>query len=231
LGKKVQRVCVAYPNMDHYFPKDKVVITGNPVRRDILDVDSKRDQSRIHFGLNQHGKTLLVLGGSLGARTINESILSGLDALVDAQVQVVWQTGKIYFEEVKRRVANRDLKNIHVHDFLKSMDLAYACSDVVISRAGALSISEISLAQKACILVPSPNVAEDHQTKNAMALSSENAAVAIRDAEAGNVLVGEALKLIYDDQRCASLKENIGRFGKPRAAEEIVNEIEKLIVA
>jgi UDP-N-acetylglucosamine--N-acetylmuramyl-(pentapeptide) pyrophosphoryl-undecaprenol N-acetylglucosamine transferase len=231
LGRKAGCVCVAYPNMEQYFPKDKVVITGNPVRRDILDVDSKRDASRNHFGLNQHGKTLLVLGGSLGARTINESILSGLDALVDAQVQVVWQTGKIYFDEVKRRVAHKDLKNIHVHDFLKSMDLAYACSDVVISRAGALSISEISLARRACILVPSPNVAEDHQTKNAMALSNENAAITIRDVEAGNLLVSEALKLIYDEQRCALLKENIGHFGKPRAAEEIVNEIEKLIEA
>ena len=231
LGKKVGRVCVAYPNMDNYFPKNKVVVTGNPVRKDILDVDSKRNQSRNHFGLSPNGKTLLILGGSLGARTINESILSGLDQLVDAQVQVIWQTGKIYFEDIKRRVADKDLRNIHVHDFLKQMDLAYACSDVVISRAGALSISEISLAKKPCILVPSPNVAEDHQTKNAMALSNENAAVTIKDAEAGRLLVSEALKLIYDDQRCAMLTENISRFGKPHAAEEIVDEIEKLIIA
>lgn len=231
LGGKVNVVCVAYPNMGNYFPKEKVILTGNPVRKDILDIDSKRLQAKNHFGLSVNGKTLLILGGSLGARTINESILSGLDQLVDAQVQVIWQTGKIYFEDIKRRVADKDLRNIHVHDFLKQMDLAYACSDVVISRAGALSISEISLAKKPCILVPSPNVAEDHQTKNAMALSNENAAVTIKDAEAGKLLVSEALKLLYDESRCAILKDNIGRFGKPNAAEEIVNEIEKLIEA
>jgi UDP-N-acetylglucosamine--N-acetylmuramyl-(pentapeptide) pyrophosphoryl-undecaprenol N-acetylglucosamine transferase len=231
LGGKVGRVCVAYPNMERYFPKEKVVLTGNPVRKDILDVESKRNHARNHFGLSVNGKTLLILGGSLGARTINESILSGLDQLVDAKVQVIWQTGKIYFEDIQRRVADKDLRNIHVHDFLKHMDLAYACADVVVSRAGALSISEISLAKKPCILVPSPNVAEDHQTKNALALSNEQAAVTIKDREAGKILVSEALKLIYDEQRCAMLTENIGRFGKPNAAEEIVNEIEKLIEA
>ena len=231
LGSKVNVVCVAYPNMGNYFPKEKVILTGNPVRKDILDINSKRTLAQDHFGLNSNGKTLLILGGSLGARTINESILAGLDQLVDGKVQVLWQTGKIYFEDVKRSVANRDMKNIHVHDFVKQMDLAYACADVVVSRAGALSISEISLAKKPCILVPSPNVAEDHQTKNALSLSNEHAAVTIKDAEARTKLVSEALKLIYDEQRCAALTENIARFGKPNAAEEIVNEIEKLIVA
>ena len=231
LGAKADRICVAYPDMEKYFPNGKVIFTGNPVRKDILDINSKRDYARNHFGLAVNGKTLLVLGGSLGAKTINESILSGLDQLVDAQVQVIWQTGKIYFEDVKRRVADKDIRNIHVHAFLKQMDLAYASSDVVISRAGALSISEISLVKKPCILVPSPNVAEDHQTKNAMALTNENAAVAIKDSEAGKLLVSEALKLIYDEQRCDLLVENISRFGKPDAADEIVNEIEKLIEA
>ena len=231
LGQKVQKVCVAYPGMELYFPKDKVILTGNPVRKDIIGLEAKRSEALTHFAFSSQEKTLLVIGGSLGARTINESILAGMDKLIDAKVQVIWQTGKMYFESVKAQVESKDLRRIRIFDFLKQMDLAYAASDVVISRAGALSISELCLAKRPAILVPSPNVAEDHQTKNATALVNEGAAILIRDNEAKEKLVDEAMKILYDESQCDKLKENIGRLGKPDAAHEIVNEIEKLIGA
>jgi UDP-N-acetylglucosamine--N-acetylmuramyl-(pentapeptide) pyrophosphoryl-undecaprenol N-acetylglucosamine transferase len=230
LGEKVQKICVAYPEMEKYFPESKIVFTGNPVRKDILDLDSKAERGNNHFGLSGNERTLLILGGSLGARTINESVLAGIDKLIDAKVQVIWQTGKFYYESIKEQVQDKDLRRIRIHDFLKQMDLAYAASDVVISRAGALSISEICLAKRPCILVPSPNVAEDHQTKNAMTLVKEGAARMIKDRDAKSLLVSESLKLVYDKQACNSLRDNISRFGKPRATEDIVDEIEKLIV-
>ncbi len=223
ISEKVQKVCVAYPGMEIYFPKEKLVLTGNPVRDDILNLESKRVQALNHFSFIPGEKTLLIIGGSLGARTINESVLGG--------VQVIWQTGKMYYESIKAQIVDKDLRRLRVYDFLKQMDLVYAASDVVVSRAGALSISELCLARKAAILVPSPNVAEDHQTKNALALANENAAVVIRDEEAKEKLVTEALKLLYDEQRCSKLKDQIGRLGKPNAAGEIVEEIEKLIRA
>jgi len=228
VANKVQRICVAYPGMEKYFPKDKIQFTGNPVRKDIIDLSSKRSNALKHFAFEETGKTILILGGSLGARTINNSVLAGIDKLVDAKVQVIWQTGKGYFESVKAQVANRELRQIRIYDFLKQMDHAYAASDVVISRAGALAISELCLAKRPSILVPSPNVAEDHQTKNAMTLVNEGAAVLVKDNEADK-LIDEALKLLYDEQRCQELSANIARLGKPNAAEEIVNEIEKLI--
>jgi UDP-N-acetylglucosamine--N-acetylmuramyl-(pentapeptide) pyrophosphoryl-undecaprenol N-acetylglucosamine transferase len=231
LAHKVQRVCVAYPGMEKYFPKEKLILTGNPVRNDILDLDSKRMVALDHFAFASDEKTLLIVGGSLGARSINESILGGIDKLIDSRVQVIWQTGMIYYDHVKTQIANKDLKRIRVFDFLKQMDLAYAASDTVISRAGALSISELCLAKRPAILVPSPNVVDDHQTKNALTLVNKNAAVMIRDKEANAHLVVEALKLLFDEQRCNMLKENIGRLGKPNASVEIVEEIEKLIGA
>ena len=229
LANKVQRICVAYPGMDKYFPSKKILFTGNPVRKDIINLDTKRDKALDHFAFSANERTLLILGGSLGAKTINESILAGIDKLIDAKVQVIWQTGKMYYEGIKAQVQNRDLRKIRIHDFLSQMELAYAASDVVISRAGALAISELCLAKRACILVPSPNVAEDHQTKNAMSLVNENAAMFIKDITAKNELVSEALKLLFDEQQCARLIENISRLAKPYATEEIVDEIEKLI--
>ena len=231
LSEKVQKVCVAYPGMEKYFPKEKLVFTGNPVRNDILNLESKRRQALNHFAFIPGEKTLLIIGGSLGARTINESVLGGLDKLIDARVQVIWQTGKMYYESIKAQIVDKDLRRLRVYDFLKQMDFAYAASDVVVSRAGALSISELCLARRAAILVPSPNVAEDHQTKNALTLANEYAAVLIRDEEAEEKLVTAALKLLYDEQRCSKLKDQIGRLGKPNAAGEIVDEIEKLIDA
>ncbi|HNC31603.1 MAG TPA: undecaprenyldiphospho-muramoylpentapeptide beta-N-acetylglucosaminyltransferase, partial [Cyclobacteriaceae bacterium] len=170
VGGKVSKVCVAYEGMEKYFPKDKIVLTGNPVRKDILVIHPKRERALTQLAFEANRKTLLIIGGSLGARTINESILAGIDKLIDAQIQVIWQTGKGYHQNVTTQLAGKDLKKIRVFDFLKEMDLAYAAADVVISRSGALAVSELCIAGKPCILVPSPNVAEDHQTRNAMAL-------------------------------------------------------------
>ncbi|CAN5460321.1 undecaprenyldiphospho-muramoylpentapeptide beta-N-acetylglucosaminyltransferase [soil metagenome] len=230
LADKVQRICVAYPNMEKYFPKSKVQLTGNPVRKDIINLESKRGQALSHFGFNSKGRTLLILGGSGGAKTINESIVGGLDLLIASEIQVIWQTGKVYYESVKAQVANKDLRSIRVLDFLKEMDLAYAAANVVISRAGALSISELCLAKKPSLLVPSPNVAEDHQMKNAMALVNVHAAVLIKDDKAKEELVQKAIQLLFDDKQCDELSENIARLGKPGAAEDIVTEIEKLLM-
>jgi UDP-N-acetylglucosamine--N-acetylmuramyl-(pentapeptide) pyrophosphoryl-undecaprenol N-acetylglucosamine transferase len=229
VADKVSKVCVAYEGMEKYFPASKIVITGNPVRKDILTVDEKSDRAKIHFGFEDGRKTLLIIGGSLGARTLNESIVSGIEKLIDAQIQVIWQTGKIYYDVVLAQVSKYDKRRIRVLDFLKEMDLAYAAADVVISRSGALAVSELCIAHKPCILVPSPNVAEDHQTKNAMALVEKDAAVMVADRDARGKLVDEALKLLFDEQRANKLGENISRLAKPAATEDIVNEIEKLI--
>jgi len=229
VADKVSKVCVAYSGMEKYFPKEKIVVTGNPVRKDILSVEFKREQALQHFAFDANVKTLLIIGGSLGARTINESIIAGIDKLVDANIQVIWQTGKGYYDSYKEKLAAYDLRKIRVQDFVKEMDLAYAAADVVISRSGALAVSELCIAKKPCILVPSPNVAEDHQTKNAMALANEDAALMITDKEAGERLVDEALKLLFDEQRATKLQQQIATLAKPHATQDIVNEIEKLI--
>lgn len=226
---KVNRVCVAYEGMAKYFPKEKIVLTGNPVRKDILTINEKRDRAHVHFGFADHTKTLLVIGGSLGARTINESILDGMEKLIAAQIQVIWQTGKGYYDLYKEKLKEYDLKRIRVQDFVKEMDLAYAAADVVVSRSGALAVSELCIAKKPCILVPSPNVAEDHQTKNAMALVEKDAALMVKDKEAMERLVDQALELIFDEKRAKRLSENIALLAKPNATRDIVSEIEKLI--
>jgi UDP-N-acetylglucosamine--N-acetylmuramyl-(pentapeptide) pyrophosphoryl-undecaprenol N-acetylglucosamine transferase len=229
VASRVSRVCVAYDGMEKYFPKDKIVVTGNPVRKDILSVGRKRDQARDHFGFEASTKTLLIIGGSLGARTINESILSGIEKIVDAKVQVIWQTGKGYYDNYKSALAAYDLKRIRVQDFVKEMDLAYAAADVVISRSGALAVSELCIARKPSILVPSPNVAEDHQRKNAMALIEKDAALLVEDKDSKTKLVDTAVHLLFDEQRCQALSANIGKLSRPHATDDIVNEIEKLI--
>lgn len=223
------KVCVAYAGMENYFPASKIVVTGNPVRKDINQVEQRREKALTHFAFSAGERTLLILGGSLGARTINESVLAGIDKLIDAQVQVIWQTGKIYFQHIKNQLENKDLRKVRVFDFLRQMDLAYAAADVVITRAGALSISELCVAKKPSLLVPSPNVAEDHQTKNALALVNENAALVVKDDEAGNKLVDEALRLVYDESRCEKLSQQIAKLAKPNATKDIVDEIEKMI--
>lgn len=229
LAEKANTICVAYENMDKYFPKEKIVLTGNPVRNDIIDVDKKRDQALKFFGLDPKKKTLFSFGGSLGARTLNESLLKNLQDLIGSEVQMIWQIGSFYYEEFKERLKGFDLKNIKYFEFLKEMDLAYAAADVILSRAGALSISEICLSGKPAIFVPSPNVAEDHQTKNAMALVNEKAAILIKDNEAETNLVSEALKLLYNNDLQRVLSTNIKRLAKPHAAENIVREIINIV--
>ena len=230
LGNKVRTICVAYEGMDKYFPAEKIVITGNPVRRDILDVTDKKEQALKHFGLSRDKKVVLVLGGSLGARTINNSILKDLGKLVEAGVQVLWQTGRFYFEDMKSKASSHpDLKDIRILEFIREMDLAYAAADAVISRAGALSISELCLVGKPVIFVPSPNVAEDHQTKNAQALTSKDAALMVKDTDASEKLIPAILELLNDGETCRRLSENIAAMGKPRATEDIVDEFEKII--
>jgi UDP-N-acetylglucosamine--N-acetylmuramyl-(pentapeptide) pyrophosphoryl-undecaprenol N-acetylglucosamine transferase len=229
VADKVSKVCVAYEGMEKYFPAGKLVLTGNPVRKDILSVNEKAEKGLSHFGFEETHKTLFVVGGSLGARTINESMLGGIEKLLDAGVQVIWQTGKAYIDVVQDQLAKYDKRRLRVFDFLKEVDLAYACADVVISRSGALAVSELCIAEKPCILVPSPNVAEDHQTRNAQALVSKNAAIMVPDKEARTILVDEALKLLFDEQRCDKLRDNIAQLARPHATEHIVDEIEKLI--
>lgn len=229
VADKVSKVCVAYEGMEKYFPASKIVLTGNPVRKDILSVKQKSDRGKVHFGFEDSHKTLLIIGGSLGARTINESILAGIDKLIDAGIQIIWQTGKAYHDVVLPELAKYDRRKIRVFDFLREMDLAYAAADVVISRSGALAVSELCITNKPCILVPSPNVAEDHQTKNAMALVEKDAAMMIPDKDARIKLVDEALKLLFDEQRAKKLSENIAGLARPSATEDIVNVIEGLI--
>ena len=229
LANRVDTICVAYEGMDKYFPGAKLVFSGNPVRQDIVQSQEKRNEALAHFGFSADKPTLLIIGGSLGARTLNEAMVTGLSKLVAAGVQVIWQTGRFYHEEMKQRTAEMDLTGVKVLEFLKEMDLAYAAADVVVSRAGALSVSEIAIVQKPCILVPSPNVAEDHQTKNAEALVSQDAAVLVKDVDAKEILVDEALALLSDQERQAALKKNIAPLGKPQAAETIANQVLSLI--
>ena len=230
LSKRAKTICVAYQGLERFFPKDKIVYTGNPVRRTILEYKSKRQEGFQFFGLSESSGTIFIMGGSLGARTINRSVIANLAMLQEADVQVIWQTGKFYYNECKEAVAKINSEKIKVVEFIKDMNLAYAVADVVISRAGALSISELCLVQKPVILVPSPNVAEDHQTKNAMALVDIDAAQLIKDDQAERVLVPAVLKLLKDKEKQNIYSTNIAKLGKPNAAEEIAREVIKLII-
>ncbi|MDX5420765.1 MAG: undecaprenyldiphospho-muramoylpentapeptide beta-N-acetylglucosaminyltransferase [Hymenobacteraceae bacterium] len=229
LAKRVDKICVAYPNMEQFFPAEKLVLTGNPVRSDIMNIQLKREEALQHFGLQPDKKTILVIGGSLGARTINQSIAAGLSQIAGAGYQLIWQTGKAFYPQAQELEKEYKAKGIRALDFIRRMDLAYAAADIVISRAGALSISELCLAAKPSVLVPSPNVAEDHQTKNAMALVQQHAALLVRDAEAAQKLIPTALQLAQDEQEQQRLSENILKMARPNAAADIVNELIKLI--
>ena len=229
LAKKVDRICVGAENMERFFPKEKIVVTGNPVRKDIIHAGEKREEALRFFSLSPAKKTVLIIGGSNGARTINHSLMAEIQQMIDAGIQVIWQTGRFYYQEVKDSVRGYDLSDFRIFEFLKEMDLAYAAADVVISRAGALSIAELCLVGKPVIFVPSPNVAEDHQTKNARALVDNNAAVLISDKDAMTALVKATLQLIKDSDRQLSLSENIKKLARPDAAEMIAREILSLI--
>jgi UDP-N-acetylglucosamine--N-acetylmuramyl-(pentapeptide) pyrophosphoryl-undecaprenol N-acetylglucosamine transferase len=229
LAKKAVKICVAYDNMERFVPKDRIILTGNPVRQDFLEVKPKAEEAYRFFGFDPAKKTLLIIGGSLGARTVNQSVINGLEALKESGIQVLWQTGKIYFENAKKAADASSNPNLLATDFVMRMDYAYAVADLVISRAGASSISELCLLGKPSILVPSPNVSEDHQTKNAMALVNKQAAKMITDKDAPEALIAEALKLINDDKELGLLGENAHAMAQLNSADRIAEEILSLI--
>lgn len=221
LAKRVNRICVAYPGMEKYFPVNKILVAGNPVRQDILDLEGKRAEAMKFFGLDASKKTLLVIGGSLGARSINESMAGCIEMLLKNNIQVIWQTGKGF--------THAGGAGAWVGPFITKMDLAYVAADIVVSRAGAISLSELAVVKKPCILVPSPNVAEDHQTKNAMALVNNEAALFVKDSESRQKLGKEIVALMNDIQLQKKLSDNIGKLAFPKAAGTIANEVVKLI--
>ena len=225
LAQKAHRICVAYEGMERFFPKDKILLTGNPVRQNLLDNRVAHDEAVRSFGLDPAKKTILVVGGSLGARTLNESMLQAWNALKESDVQVIWQTGKYYYEQITAQLKGKELPNVHVCDFISSMDAAYAAADLVISRAGAGSISEFCLLGKAVILVPSPNVAEDHQTKNALALVKKDAALYVKDADAAVQLLPLALDTIGNEEMLSNLRKNILTLAYHHSAEVIADEV------
>ena len=229
LKNDASKICVAYDGMERFFPADKIILTGNPVRQN-LTLGNRADAYK-EFGFSADKRTLLIIGGSLGARTINQSVKNGLQKLTESGIQVLWQTGKIYIEDCKKAFEQLDeqaKKNIIVTDFVGRMDLAYAMADLVVSRAGASSISELCLLGKPAILVPSPNVAEDHQTHNAMALVNKNAAILVKDIEANEKLIDTALKTIADDAQLAALSTNILKMAQTDSARRIAEEVIKL---
>ena len=227
LKYQVDTICVAYDKMDRFFPEYKIVKTGNPVREDLKNIENKREEAIRFFNLDPDKKTVLVIGGSLGARTINESIFNGLQKLQDAGLQLIWQTGKNFSSQLS--TTDSRLLTARIFPFIYEMNLAYAAADMVVSRAGALSIAELAQVKKPVILVPSPNVAEDHQTKNAMALVDREAAILVKDIDAKNSLVDEVIKLANNEMKQVQLKNNIATFAMPDAAEKIVDEVMKLI--
>jgi len=229
LSKRAKIICVAYDNLERFFPKEKIVKTGNPVRSEVVDIAGKREAAFKHFGLDPTKKTILLIGGSLGARTLNESIKGDIQKIIDKDYQIIWQCGKFYLNDLKPIVDELNSPNIYLSDFVFKMDLAYAAADIIVSRAGAISVSEVCLIGKPVILVPSPNVSEDHQTKNAMALVNENAAVLIKDIEAREKLVNGAISLIEDSAKGVELSKNILKLGIADAPDRILNEIEKLV--
>jgi UDP-N-acetylglucosamine--N-acetylmuramyl-(pentapeptide) pyrophosphoryl-undecaprenol N-acetylglucosamine transferase len=229
LAKRVNKICVAYNGMEKYFPAEKIIITGNPVRQDMIEISGKRDQALKFFELSSSKKTILVIGGSLGARSINESIEAGLKNFAAHNIQVIWQTGKSYYAKATEATEQYKTNGIKSFDFIKQMDFAYSAADLVISRAGASSVSELALTAKPSILVPSPNVAEDHQTKNAMALVEKDAAELVTDHNAGSELVKHAIILVNDEEQLKKLAFNISSLAIKDSASIIAEEVYKLI--
>ena len=229
LAARASKICVAYEGMEKFFPAEKIILTGNPVRQDLFAVAPKAREAYDFFGFDPAKKTILIVGGSLGARTINRSIKEGLQSLAGSDVQCIWQTGKLYVTEAREAAASFRNSNMIVTDFVTRMDYAYAIADLVISRAGASSISELCLLAKPVILVPSPNVAEDHQTKNALALANRDAAVMIRDADAEKNLVPKALELIENNPALEQLSKNILQLAQRNSADRIADEVFKII--
>lgn len=229
LARWAKRICVAYPDMDAFFPADKIRLTGNPVRTDIQFADQQVDAGRALFGLSADQKTLLVIGGSQGARTLNETMEAGLSVFADAGVQVIWQTGPAFIERARTAISATGSPLIQTHDFIYDMDKVYAVADAVVSRAGALSVSELCLVGRPAVLVPFPAATEDHQTKNAMALVNRNAALLVRDQDARATLVKVTLDLLDDPSQQQQLRKEIKSLAKPTAARDIAEEVMKLI--
>jgi len=226
LSKKADKICVAYDGLDRFFPSEKIIKTGNPVRQDLLTIEGKREEAQAYFNLKSDKKTLVIIGGSLGARAVNNLIEKHINWLVSNNVQVIWQTGKLYYEEFKKY---DDLEGVQTHAFLNRMDLTYAAADILISRAGASSISELCIVGKPVLFIPSPNVAEDHQTKNALAVVNNNAALLLKESEL-NMFQTMFSELLNDEKLQQKLSENIKKLALPNATKDIVKEIEKLII-
>ena len=229
LAKQAKKICVAYEGMERFFDKSKIILTGNPVRQGLLNHSIQREEAVATFGLDPQKKTVLILGGSLGARTINQCLMANLNKVKNSGIQFIWQTGKIYIEEARKAVAEAgELPMLHVTDFISDMATAYSAADLVISRAGAGSISEFCLLQKPVILVPSPNVAEDHQTKNALALVNKNAALYVKDAEAKDLLLDKAIEAVNQPELLKNLSKNIAELAFTDSANVIAKEVIKL---
>lgn len=229
LAKKTAKICTAYSGMDQFFPAAKIIQTGNPVRNLVTQNPQLRAEALSFFGLNPSKKTVLIIGGSLGARTLNESVLQHIELIQEEDLQVIWQCGKFYQDNIEQGFNDAWRTSVQVHAFIQRMDLAYSVADVIISRAGALSVSELTLIGKPCILVPSPNVAEDHQTKNAMALVKEDAAVLVKDNEAKEILIPTVVELLKNEAKCQQLGKSILLLAKPKASIEIVDACESIL--
>jgi UDP-N-acetylglucosamine--N-acetylmuramyl-(pentapeptide) pyrophosphoryl-undecaprenol N-acetylglucosamine transferase len=226
LSKKVQRICVAYDGLDRFFPKEKIIKTGNPVRQDLLDIDSKVEEAKKYFNLIEGKRTLLVIGGSLGARRINELIKDELDYFNTLNMQVIWQCGKLYYNTYK---IDGNERHVQLHEFINKMDLAYAAADIIISRAGAGSVSELCIVGKPVIFIPSPNVAEDHQTKNALAVVNEKAAILIKESDLVVDFENKFTQLLALPEKQKELGENIKKLALINATKQIADEVEKLL--
>lgn len=229
VAPKAAKICVAYENMEKWFPKDKIVLTGNPLRNNVVSTDGKHDEGARFFGLDPQKPIILLVGGSQGALGINKGISAKLAMFKDTDYQMIWQTGKHYIEQAQNEIAALGLENkVKPTVFIDRMDLAYACADVVISRAGAMSISELSLVKKAVVFVPLPTAAEDHQTKNAQSLVDKNAAIMVKNDETSEKLLPTVFELLKDEEKICEMQKNIAKFARPNAAEDVVNEIDKV---
>ena len=225
LAKQVKKICVAYDGLERFFPKDKIIKTGNPVRQDLLDISLKRDEALRHYHLDKNKKTIVVLGGSLGARAINQAMEQNIKTILKGNVQIIWQSGKLYYDDYKQY---SEINDLQVHEFINRMDLLYAAADIIVSRAGAGSISELCLVGKPVIFIPSPNVAEDHQTKNAESVSDKQAAILLKESDIERF--SERIENLIDDEaKQLSLSKNIKKLALPNATNQIADEVEKIL--
>ena len=229
LSKKVDKICVAYDNMSRFFPSEKIILTGNPIRKDLLEIKYSKEKAKDYYKVKQQNKTILIVGGSLGARSVNNAVLRNIKMIRESGIEIIWQAGALYFEEMETKTAKDKPVNLNLHKFLSRMDLAYKAADLVISRAGASTISELCVVGKPSILVPSPNVAEDHQTKNALALVGKGAAVMVKDNEIDEKLFTIAFELMNNKEELENLARNCKELAKPEATQNIVKEVQKLI--